>query len=44
MNRASANKLNILANVASNQMKNRKPINKTKLNLLMNAAEKSLNN
>lgn len=43
MNRASANKLNVLANVASNQMNNRKRINKTKLNNLMNAALKSLN-
>jgi len=44
MNRASANKLNVLANVASNQMNNGKRINRTKLILLMNAAEKSLNN
>jgi len=44
INRTSANKLNVLANVASKQMNNRKRINKTKLNFLMNAAEKSLNN
>jgi hypothetical protein len=44
MNRASANKLNVLANVAANQLNKRGRINKTKLNALMNAAEKSLNN
>jgi hypothetical protein len=42
-NNAATAKLNVLANVASNQMKNRQPINKTKLNFLMNAALKSLN-
>ncbi len=42
-NNAAAAELNSLATVASNQMKNRKPINKTKLNFLMNAALKSLN-
>jgi len=44
MNRASANKLNVLANVAANQLNNRRRINKSKLNALMNAAEKSLMN
>ena len=42
-NNAAAAELNSLATVASNQMKNRKPINKTKLDFLMNAALKSLN-
>jgi hypothetical protein len=42
-NNAATAKLNVLANVASNQMNNRKRINKTKLNFLMNAALKSLN-
>jgi hypothetical protein len=44
MNRASANKLNVLANVAAKQLNNRRRINKSKLNALMNAAEKSLLN
>jgi hypothetical protein len=44
MNRASADKLNVLANVAANQLNNRRRINKSKLNALMNAAEKSLLN
>ena len=44
MNRASADKLNVLANVAANQINNRRRINKSKLNALMNAAEKSLLN
>lgn len=42
MNRASANKLNVLANVAANQLNKRRRLNKTKLNALMNAALKSL--
>lgn len=38
MNRASANKLNVLANVAAKQLNNKRRINKSKLNALMNAA------
>lgn len=44
MNRASANKLSVLANVAANQLNKRRRINKTKLNALMNEAEKSITN
>jgi hypothetical protein len=42
MNRASANKLNVLANVAANQINKRGRISKTKLNALMNAALNAL--
>ena len=44
MNRASANKLNVLANVAANQLNKRGRINTTKIKAYMNAAEKTLRN